>query len=354
MLGATQPGAAVSVSVSVPAWGWGAFVIGLGVLLLVDVLVLHREAHVPSFRRAVAESSAWIAVGVGFGILMLSVYGGRAGGEYFAGYLIEKSLSVDNVFVWALLLRSFAVPREYQHRVLFWGVFAALALRAAFIFGGVELLDRFEWILYLFGAFLLYTAVKVAFSKGDESDPNDSRLLRFAHRVLPSTDRYDGQRLFTLENGRRLATPLLFVLIVVEVTDLLFAVDSVPAILAVSRDQFIVFASNALAILGLRSLYFLLADLHDRFRYLQQGLGVILAFVGVKMLLSQGVPDALRGDWTPGWLSGLHMPIGLSLGVIAGVLTVSITASLARPVPSAACAVSPTSSSHAGRGSDPS
>ena len=326
MLGAAQPGATITV----PLWGWAGFIAGLAVLLLIDLLVLHRDAHVPTVRRAAVESAVWISIGVAFGLLMLVVYDGAAAGEYFAGYLIEKSLSIDNVFVWALILRYFTVPREYQHRVLFWGVFAALGLRAGFIFGGVALLDHLHWVLYVFGGFLLFTAIKVAFANEGEMDPGRSRTLRLAKRAFPGTDRYDGQRLFTHENGRRLATPLLFVLIVIEVTDLLFAVDSVPAILAVSRDTFIVFASNALAILGLRSLYFLLADLHDRFRYLQQGLGVILAFVGVKMLLAEGVPTVVRGSWTPHWLRGLHIPIGLSLGLIAVVLAVTIGASILR------------------------
>ena len=187
------------------------------------------------------------------------------------------------------------MPRAYQHRVLFWGIFAALVLRALFIFGGVALLERLEWMLYLFGAFLLFTAVRLLTTDMDEMDPGKSRALRLARRLVPSTDEYHGQQLFIVEAGKRLATPLFFVLVVIEVSDVLFAVDSVPAILAVSRDQFIVFSSNALAILGLRSLYFLLADLHGRFRYLQPGLAVILGFVGVKMLLSEGLPDFVGG-----------------------------------------------------------
>jgi tellurite resistance protein TerC len=286
---------------------------------------------VPTFGRALAESAGWITLGVLFGLLVLWLYGGRAAGEYYAGYLIEKSLSIDNVFVWALILRYFAVPRQYQHRVLFWGVFAALALRAAFIFGGVALLNQLEWVLYLFGAFLLFTAVRLLVTDEEDMDPGNSRALRLARRVFPSTDRYDGQKLFTVVDGRRMATPLLFVLVVVEISDVLFAVDSVPAILAVSRDQFIVFTSNALAILGLRSLYFLLADLHERFRYLQEGLAVILAFVGVKMLLAEGIPTGLRGDWTPHWLEGFDISIAVSLGVIGVVMAITIVASMLHP-----------------------
>ena len=202
----------------------------------------------------------------------------------------------------------FAVPQRYQHRVLFWGIFGALALRAVFIFAGVALIERFDWILYVFGAFLLYTAGKLIFTDNDHVDPGNSKFLKFVNRFVPSTDEYDGQRLFTKKNGKRLATPLFAVLMLVEATDVVFAVDSVPAVLAVSNEQFIVFASNAFAILGLRALYFLLADMHSRFTYLQEGLAIILAFVGVKMIIA---------EW-------YHIPTGLSLGIIAIVLTASI------------------------------
>jgi tellurite resistance protein TerC len=273
----------------------------------------------------------WIAIGLGFGAVIALLFGSNAAGEYYAGYLIEKSLSVDNVFVWALILTYFSVPREYQHRVLFWGIFAALGLRAAFIFGGVALLDRLEWLMYLFGAFLVVTAVRLLVGDPDEMDPSRSRVLRLAHRIVPSTDEYDGQRLLTSASGRRLATPLFFVLVVIEVSDLLFAVDSVPAILAVTRDQFIVFTSNALAIVGLRSLYFLLAGLHGRFRFLQPALAAILGFVGLKMLLEKGLPAAWVGESTPRWLTGVHIPTGWSLLVIGSILVVAIVASVLWP-----------------------
>ena len=315
---------------NVPLWGWAVFVGFIVVLLLVDLLVLHREAHIPSFKRAAVESAGWIGIGLAFGLVLLALYDGQAASEYYAGYLIEKSLSIDNVFVWALILTYFAVPRQYQHRVLFWGIFAALVLRAVFIFAGVALIQQFSWVLYIFGAFLLYTAVKLLFTDAETMDPSKSRILRFARRVIPSTDQYHGQKLWVRQAGRLIATPLFFVLVVIEVSDVVFAVDSVPAILAVSRDQFIVFSSNAMAILGLRALYFLLADLHSRFHYLQIGLAVILAFVGVKMLLAQGLPEAWVGDDAPSWLTGFHIPIGLSLVFIAAVLTVAIVASLLR------------------------
>ncbi|HKY16214.1 MAG TPA: TerC/Alx family metal homeostasis membrane protein, partial [Microthrixaceae bacterium] len=229
------------------------------------------------------------------------------------------------------IMGYFAVPRAFQHRVLFWGIFAALVLRGLFIFGGVALLERLDWLLYVFGAFLLFTAVRLIVSDEEQMDPGNSRILRLARRIVPSTDEYHGQQLWAVENARRVATPLFFVLIVVEVSDVLFAVDSVPAILAVSRDQFIVFASNALAILGLRSLYFLLADLHGRFRFLQPALAVILAFVGVKMLLAEGLPDAWTSEDTPSWLDGVHIPTALSLGVIALVIVLGVVASILWP-----------------------
>ncbi|MGH2477926.1 MAG: TerC family protein, partial [Candidatus Limnocylindrales bacterium] len=250
--------------------------------------------------------------GLAFTLVIWWWFGGGASGEYVSGYLIEESLSIDNVFVWALILAYFRVPSEYQHRVLFWGIFGALVLRATFIFAGIALIERFEWVLYVFGGFLLYTAARLILSDNEQVDPGRSRFLRIVHRLVPSTDKLEGQRLFTRIDGKRLATPLFAVLVLVEGTDVLFAVDSVPAVLAVSREQFIVFSSNAFAILGLRALYFLLADLHGRFAYLQEGLAIILAFVGVKMVVH---------EW-------YHIPTWLSLTVIVIVLTASIGFSL--------------------------
>lgn len=319
-------GGAETVDMHVPMWGWVAFLGLISVLLLVDLLIVHRDAHVPSFRRAFVESMVWIGIGLAFSGVILAIGDASAAGQYVTGYLIEKSLSIDNVFVWALVLSYYVVPREYQHRVLFWGVFGALVLRAAFIFGGIALLDRLHWMIYVFGAILLYTAARLLFGPDEEFEPSESRVLRAFKRVVPSTDSYDGHKLLTVRNGVKLATPLFFVLVVIETTDVVFAVDSIPAILAVSRDEFIVFTSNAFAILGLRALYFLLADLHGRFHYLKTGLAVILAFVGVKMVLSGGVP---------GLPDGWHPPTWLSLAVIVGVLAVSITASVLRGDPDA-------------------
>ena len=275
-------------------------------MLIFDLLAVHKTAHVITIKEAAIESAIWISIGLAFGVVMILWQGGQAAGEYYAGFLIEKSLSVDNVFVWAVIFSFFAVPRQYQFRVLFWGIFGALVLRAVFIFAGVSLIEKFDWILYVFGAFLLYTAVKIA--RHDESkqvDYNKNIAMRIVRKLVPTTDEYDGQKLFTLENAKRVATPLFTVLVLIEATDVVFAVDSVPAILAVSRETFIVFASNAFAILGLRSLYFLLGGMQGKFRYLNLGLGVILAFVGVKMLLI-GEPFEI------------HMPTWLSLSVIVG------------------------------------
>jgi tellurite resistance protein TerC len=299
-------------------WSW-AIVIGVVIaLLMFDILVLHRRPEVPSTKRAIIETCGWIAVGVTFGLVILSVYGGTAATEYYSGYLIELSLSIDNVFVWALLLTYFAVKREYQHRVLFWGIFGAVILRAIFVFGGIALVNRFDWVLIVFGVFLVYSAIKLLRHDDDsEVDAEGSRVLRMVRRIIPSTTDYDGQKLFTHIDGKRLATPLFAVLVLIETTDVLFAVDSVPAVLGVARDQFIVLTSNAFAILGLRALYFLFADLRDRFNYLQQGLALILAFVGVKMIISRWVEIS-----TP-----------ISLGVIVVVLVVAIIASLASDEP---------------------
>jgi len=298
--------------IDAPGWAWAALVGVIAVLLLVDLLVVHRRPHAVTFRQAAIESAVWIGLGLGVTAVFASTVGGAAAGEYLSGYLIEKTLSVDNVFVWAVVFGYFAVPAEHQFRVLFWGVFGALVLRAAFIFAGVALLETFEPILYVFGALLLFTAAKIVRHSGAEVDPARNPVLRIARRLVPSTGDYDGQKLFTRRNGRRVATPLLIVLVVIETTDVVFAVDSIPAILAVSREPFVVFASNAFAVLGLRSLYFCLAGMAQRLRYLNRGLGVILAFVGVKMLLADLV----------------HPPAFAGSTVIAGVLAVTIVTSL--------------------------
>ena len=296
----------------VPLWVWAVLLVAISIMLIVDLLLVHKTPHEISIKEAGIESAVWISIGLAFTGIMWLWQGGTASGEYLAGYLIEKSLSVDNVFVWAVIFNYFAVPGKYQFRVLFWGIFGALVLRAFFIFAGVALLERFDWVLYVFGAFLLFTAWRIYKHDEAEVHPEDNPVLKLVRKVIPSTPELDGQKLFTRKHGRLLATPLFAVLILVETTDVVFAVDSIPAILAVSREEFIVFSSNAFAILGLRALYFLLAGMQGRFRYLNAGLGAILAFVGVKMLLTEVY----------------HMPTWISLIVIAVVLTVTIWASL--------------------------
>ncbi len=303
-------------SFEVHPWQWGALLAFLTTLLVADLLIVHRKPHEITFKEAAIESAIWISIGVAFTGVMFGWHGGQAATEYISGFLVEKSLSIDNVFVWAVIFSFFGVPKMYQFRVLFWGIFGALVLRAAFIFAGVALIERFEWILYVFGAFLLYTAWKIAHhDETEEVDYSQNLALRAVRKVIPSSEDYDGQKLFTRKNGKLLATPLFAVLVLIETTDVVFAVDSVPAVLAISREQFIVFSSNAFAILGLRSLFFLLSGLAGKFRYLNVGLGVILGYVGLKML-AVGKPLEL------------HPPTWLSLVVIAIVLTVAIVASL--------------------------
>ena len=295
----------------VPLWGWAAVLAVILAMLAVD-LVAHRREHVVSVREAAIWSAVWVSLGLGFGVLVWRLYGAQAGGEYFAGYLIEKSLAVDNVFVFALVFTYFAVPRQYQHRVLFYGVLGALVFRAIFIAGGAVLIDRFSWILYAFGAFLVLTGWRMFRHRNDETDPGKKPVLRLVRRFVPSTDQYHGQRFWVKKAGKWVATPLFTVLVLVETTDIIFAVDSITAIFAVTQEPFLVFTSNAFAILGLRAMYFLLADLIHRFVYLKAGLAAILVFVGAKMLL----------------LDVYKVPIGLSLAAIAAALTISVVASL--------------------------
>jgi tellurite resistance protein TerC len=296
----------------VPLWGWVAVLAAIASMLAVD-LVAHRHAHVIGVREAAAWSAVWVAIGVSFGAVVWAVYGSSAGQEYYAGYLIEKSLAVDNVFVWAIIFSYFAVPREFQHRVLFLGVVGALVLRGAFIAAGAVLISTFSWVLYVFAGFLLWTGWRMLRSRNEHADPASSRTMRLFRRWVPMTDAYYGQRLIVRRRGALLATPLLAVLVLVEVTDVVFAVDSIPAIFAVTDEPFLVFTANAFAILGLRAMYFLLADLIHRFVYLKVGLAVVLMWVGLKMLLSVDV---------------VHLPTSLSLAVITTVLAVSVLASL--------------------------
>lgn len=306
------PDRASFASFTVAPWVWPVFLAVIATLLIADLLLVHRTAHVITTKAAAIEAAVWISIGLAFTFVVWGAWGGQAAGEYVSGYLIEQSLSVDNVFVWAIIMSYFAVPREYQFRVLFWGVFGAVVLRFTFIFAGVALLNRFEWMLFVFGGFLLVTSVRLLRHDEEEIHPENNPVLNLVRKVIPSTTEYHGQAMFIRKHGKLLATPLVAVLVVVETSDVIFAVDSIPAILAVSRHTFIVFSSNAFAILGLRALYFLLADLRDKFDYLQPGLAVILAFVGGKMILA---------EW-------YHIPTFASLGVIALVLAVAILASI--------------------------
>ncbi len=301
----------------VDLWIWIAFVGFILAMLALDLLVFHRHAHAVSVREAATWSAVWIALGLLFGLLIFVWQGGTAAAEYLAGYLIEKSLSVDNIFVFALIFSYFAVPAAYQHRILFWGVLGAIVFRAIFIAAGAALLDSFHWIIYVFGAFLVYTGFKMVRHTEGEVHPERNPALRLLRRIMPVTTEYHGQRFFVRQAGNLWATPLFAVLLVVETTDIIFAVDSIPAIFAVTRDPFLVFTSNAFAILGLRALYFLLADMMGRFVYLKVGLGVLLVFVGAKMLVSEFY----------------KVPIWASLLVIGVILATAVVASLrARPV----------------------
>ncbi len=305
------------VDVVIPAWGWPMLLVVIAGALMIDLLVFHRKAHVIGIREAAIESAIWISLGLAFTGVIAWMFTGQGEGtssaiEYLSGYLIEKSLSVDNVFVWAMIFAHFKVPREYQHRTLFWGIFGALVLRFVFIIVGVAVITRFQFLLLVFGIFLIYTGVKIFKSGADEGDPSEMRTMKMFRRFVPSVDHYDGQKMFTRVNGHRMATPLLAVLFVIEISDVIFAVDSVPAVLAVSREQFIVFASNAFAILGLRALYFLLADMRERFVYMPHTISLLLIYVGIKMTIS---------IW-------YHIPVPISLGIIIGVLTVGIVASI--------------------------
>lgn len=299
------------VDIDVPVWAWFGLVGLIGVLLAID-LIRHREAHAPSIREALIESGAWVTCGLLFGVVIAIGFGSAAFGEYLSGYLIEKSLSVDNVFVWSMLFASMAIPVKYQHRVLFWGIFGALALRAGFIVLGTALITRFWWVLLLFGVFLIVTGVKVIRHRNDEGTTETTIGLSLLRRIMPVANELDGQRFFTTINAKRAATPLLAALVVIEATDIIFAVDSVPAILAVSHEPFLVFSSNAFALLGLRAMYFLLANAKERFHFLSHALGGILVFVGLKMSVSH-------------WF---HLNTYVSLGIIAAMLTAAIVFSL--------------------------
>ncbi|AWI27483.1 TerC family protein [Streptomyces sp. ICN441] len=306
----------------VPIWLWAAFAVTVVVSLAVDLLA-HREAHVIGFREAAVWSGVWVGLALVFGGVVFLVLGPTPGVEYATAWLLEKSLSVDNLFVFALIFAYFQVPRAYQHRVLFFGVIGALVFRGVFLTAGVAVVSRFTAVLYAFAAVLFYSTYKILKEEDDSFDPGRSIAVRLLRRVVPVRDEYAGMRFFVREGGRRVATPLLAVVVAIEAADLIFAVDSVPAVLAISDEAFIVYTSNAFAILGLRALYFLLAGLLDRFHYLGTGLALILSFIAVKLILQAS--HELISTSIP------EIPSPVSLAVIAVVLAASVVLSLRRP-----------------------
>lgn len=305
-----------SVGTPVMWVGFTAFVLAM---LALDLGVFHRKAHEVSVREALIWSAVWISLALAFNALVYVWFGRERALEFLAGYVIEKALSVDNLFVFLVIFSYFAVPAKLQHRVLFWGIVGAIIMRVIFILMGAALLQRFHFVMYLFGAFLVFTGIKLLAHRGADVHPERNPVLRLMRRVMPSVSDYRGAKFFVREHGRRYATPLFLVLVVIEATDVVFAVDSIPAVFAVTRDPFIVFTSNIFAVLGLRALYFALSGMMQKFHYLKVGLGLVLTFVGLKMLIA----DVYK------------LPIALSLGVIALLLAGSIVASLLRPGPAA-------------------
>jgi len=307
-----MPGATLS-AVSLGSWPlWVGFLAFVGVMLALDLGVFHRKAHLVSLPEAAVWSGVWIALAAVFALGVFHFYGAQRGLEFTTGYVLEKALSVDNIFVIVILFGAFGVPAHQQHRVLFWGILGALAMRAVFILAGIALIARFHWTVYLFGVFLVLTGVRMLLSRGAQGHPENNVLVRLARRILPVAPGRDTEHFFTRVDGRWMVTPLFLALLAVEFTDLIFAVDSIPAVLAVSGEPFIVFTSNIFAILGLRSLYFLLAGVVQKFRYLKVGLALVLVFVGVKMT----IVDIFK------------IPVGVSLAVVGLLIGGAILASL--------------------------
>jgi tellurite resistance protein TerC len=295
----------------IPIWFWLAFNAFILVMLALDLGVFHRRAHEVGLREAATWSAVWVALALAFNALLYWQWGSEAALQFLTGYLIEKSLSVDNIFVFVVVFTYFSVPAKYQHRVLFWGILGALVLRGVFIALGAYVLEQFHWVIYIFGGLLVLTGIKMA-RRVDAYDPSKNPLLRLARRVLPLTPTYHGQRFWVRESGRWVATPLFLVLLLVEMSDLVFAIDSIPAIFAVTQEPFLVYTANVFAILGLRSMYFLLAGVVHRFVYLKYGLAAVLVFVGAKMML----------------VDLYKIPVGASLAVVAACIAVAIIASL--------------------------
>ena len=334
-----------------PLWVWIFFFAVVFIALFVDVGIVNRHSHAPTRRETFAWSAVWISLALlfnGFIYWMVSSYYDSAAGihkatEFFTGYLVELSLSVDNLFVFLLIFNFFKVPKKFQHRVLFWGIFMALVLRMIMIFAGTELVERFHWLIYIFGAFLIYTGIKMFSDDDDSFNPEESAVVRFTTRFIRISKHYEGEKFFVVKDGKRTGTLLLLVLIVINVVDLVFAVDSIPAILGITTDRFIVYTSNIFAILGLRTFFFLLVDMAEKFHFLKYGLAFVLTFIGIKMILplvgevllmglGQGSESAfshflhsyVKGDYN-------QTATFISLGIVAGTIALSIILSLLFP-----------------------
>ncbi|MGB8492661.1 MAG: TerC family protein [Bacteroidales bacterium] len=292
---------------------WVGFHLFIFLMLSLDLGIFNKTAHKVAVREALIWSGVWIVLALLFNVFVYFEFGKTHALEFLTGYVIEYSLSVDNIFVFILIFTYFSIKARYQHRILFWGILGALLMRGIFIFAGVSLINRFEWIILIFGAFLVFTGIRMLFQKEEAVDPGNNKIVKLARKILPVTDTVRGQSLLVRENSRLYATPLFLVLLVIESSDLIFAVDSIPAILAISRDKFIVYTSNIFAILGLRSLYFAISGIMAYFRYLKVGLAFVLSFVGLKMLVS---------------FFGIEIPILLSLLIIILILLISILASV--------------------------
>lgn len=293
-------------------WDWVGFGVFIVVMLALDLGVFHRHSRDTTIREAAAWTVVWIVCAMAFNLLVWYRFGDQAAVQFLTGYLVEKSLSMDNVFVFAVIFGYFMVPLKYQYRILFWGILGAVGMRLAFILIGAELISRFHWVMWVFGVFLIYTGIKLALHSDADPDPERNIVLRMARRILPVSRESHGEKFFARENGKWCVTPLFLVLLVIESTDVLFAVDSVPAIFGITKEPYLVFTSNIFAILGLRALYFLLAGVMDMFRYLSYGLSAVLVFVGIKMLLPE--------SW--------HIPDWASLSIIVTLLGISIVASI--------------------------
>lgn len=300
---------------SLPLWAWGAFMLFIIAMLALDLGVFHRKSHEIGVKEALSWCGVWFSLAMGFNAIVWWWLGPDLGLKWTAGYLVEIALSVDNVFVFIVIFGFFKVPKEHQHRVLVWGIIGAAIMRFTFILAGIALLEQFHWLIYLFGAFLVFTGIKLALPQGDDVDPEKNIAVRIFRRFYPVTKTYHGRNFFVIIDGIKKATPLFVVLLVIETTDVAFALDSIPAVLGITDVPFIVFTSNIFAILGLRSLYFALNGVIDMFRFLNVGLALILVFIGIKMLV---------GGY-------YHISIGVSLGVIAAVLSIAVAASLLIP-----------------------